>query len=383
MSRQHNIKISIITVCLNSVDTIEQTIRSVLDQPYHDIEYIIIDGGSTDGTTDIIRKYEDRLSYWSSGPDRGIYDAMNKGIDKAEGGVVAFLNSDDWYEPDAIGYAAGQFADSGIYVLSGLLYYWTDGRPTVICQHENDFRLTMACSHQAVFVRRELFEKYGKFNLKYAICADYDWLLKLYNENVPYTYCKKVFTNVRSGGASTRNFYLTCNEAQAVSLSAALDLRESNKIDDKEYCDLVHRINLFRYNLTCRYIGNNAVRETQAVFEGKLKEHLGLIFRKERYALFGCGKMAEWWLVFFRQMGKKVLCFYDNNAQLWGKLRNGIGILPPKEIKKGECEIVITSGIYESDIALQLDNMGLQRNLDYVCFSDLVQMVGAKMYGYL
>lgn len=383
MSRQHNIKISIITVCLNSVGTIEQAIRSVVNQSYQNIEYIIIDGGSTDGTTDIIRKYEDRLSYWSSEPDQGIYDAMNKGIDKANGQVVAFLNSDDWYEPGVIKYAAEQFADSGVQVLSGLLYYWTGDSRTIICQHENDFRLTMACSHQAVFVRRELFEKYGKFNLKYAICADYDWLLKLYNEGVTYTYCKEVFTNVRSGGVSSRSFYLTCNEAQSVSLSAALGLKAGNKINDKEYCDLVHRINLFRYNLTCKYVGNNAMKEAQDVFEGKLKDNLGLIFRKESYALFGCGKAAKWWLAFFRQLGKKVLCFYDNNAQLWGKLHDGIRILSPEEIKKGECEIVITSEKYELEIMRQLDKIGLKRNLDFVCFSDMIQMVGAAIYGYL
>lgn len=383
MSGQHKSKISIITVCFNSENTIEQAICSVVSQSYQDIEYIIIDGGSTDGTLDIIRKYEDRLSYWISEPDQGIYDAMNKGIDKANGEVVAFLNSDDWYEPDVIRYVAERFEDSGIQVLSGLLYYWTDHRKTVICQHENDFRLTMACSHQAVFVRRQLFDRYGKFNLKYAICADYDWLLKLYNEDVPYTYCKEVFTNVRSGGASSRDFYITCNEAQSASLSAALGLKARNKISEQEYCDLVHRINLFRYNMMCRFVGNNAVWETQAVLEGKLKERLGLIFRKENYALFGCGKMAEWWIVFFRQMGKKVLYFYDNNAQLWGELHDGVKVLPPGEIKKEECEIVITSGRYESDIAQQLDEMGLKRNLDYVCSSDMVQMVGAKIYGYL
>lgn len=382
MSEQHNIKISIITVCLNSANTIEQTIRSVVNQPCQDIEYIIIDGGSTDGTADIIRKYEDRLSYWGSEPDQGIYDAMNKGIDKASGDVVAFLNSDDWYEPETISYVARQFTDSRVQILSGVLYYWTGERRTVICQHENDFRLTMACSHQAVFVRRNLFEKYGKFNRKYAICADYDWLLKLYNEGVPYTYCKKVFTNVRSGGVSSRNFYLTCNEAQCISLSAALDLRAENRISDQEYCDLVRRINLFRYNLTCQYVGSNAMRGEQSVLEKELKDNLGLIFQKESYALFGCGKAAQRWIALFLQLGKKVICFYDNNVQLWGQLQDGIRILPPGEIKKGECEIVITSERYELDIARQLETMGLKRNFDFVCFSDIVQLVGAKIYGY-
>lgn len=89
-------KISIITVCYNRKDTIEQTIESVLNQSYADKEYIIIDGNSTDGTQDIIQKYKDRLAYWCSEPDNGLYDAMNKGLRHVTGDVIAFLNSDDW-----------------------------------------------------------------------------------------------------------------------------------------------------------------------------------------------------------------------------------------------------------------------------------------------
>ena len=86
-------RISVVTVCYNAVDCIEQTMLSVLDQTYHDIEYIIIDGGSTDGTVDIIKKYADRLAYWISEPDKGIYDAMNKGIAVATGDYINFMNA--------------------------------------------------------------------------------------------------------------------------------------------------------------------------------------------------------------------------------------------------------------------------------------------------
>lgn len=96
------IKVSIITVVYNGVKNIEQTIKSVLHQTYSNIEYIVIDGGSTDGSLDIIKKYSDSISYWVSEADKGIYDAMNKGISKATGDLIGIINSDDWYEPDAI-----------------------------------------------------------------------------------------------------------------------------------------------------------------------------------------------------------------------------------------------------------------------------------------
>ena len=93
-------KISVITVCYNSSATIERTIQSVIRQNYSDLEYIIIDGGSTDGTLDVIAKYQPYISLCISEPDNGIYDAMNKGLERTTGDVVAFLNSDDWYERD-------------------------------------------------------------------------------------------------------------------------------------------------------------------------------------------------------------------------------------------------------------------------------------------
>ena len=114
--------ISVITVSYNAVTTIEQTILSVINQTYSNIEYIIIDGGSTDGTVDIIRKYADRIAYWVSEPDKGIYDAMNKGTKKANGEYIAFLNSDDWYELDAVSIIA-QFADGKNDLYQVLLSY--------------------------------------------------------------------------------------------------------------------------------------------------------------------------------------------------------------------------------------------------------------------
>ena len=96
-----NVKVSIVTVSYNAVKTIEQTILSVLEQDIPDIEYIIIDGGSTDGTLDVIRKYEERLAYWISEADGGMYDALAKGFERVRGHICAYINADDFYHPHA------------------------------------------------------------------------------------------------------------------------------------------------------------------------------------------------------------------------------------------------------------------------------------------
>lgn len=116
-------RISIITVSYNSAGTIERTIKSVIQQDYGDVEYIVIDGGSTDGTVDVIRKYEKKIFFWLSEPDEGIYDAMNKGIRRATGEIIAFLNSDDWYQKNILSEVAEQFQDNNTQIVCGDVYY--------------------------------------------------------------------------------------------------------------------------------------------------------------------------------------------------------------------------------------------------------------------
>ena len=115
-----NFKISIITVVYNAADTIEQTIRSVVEQDYPNIEYIIIDGGSTDGTLDVIKKYEDRIAYWVSEPDKGLYDALTKGFERVTGDICAYINADDFYQPHAFAAVCSIFKNVGCRWLTGI-----------------------------------------------------------------------------------------------------------------------------------------------------------------------------------------------------------------------------------------------------------------------
>ena len=175
-------KISIVTVSYNAVDTIEQTILSVIGQEYPNIEYIVIDGGSTDGTVDIIRKYEDQIAYWVSEPDQGIYDAMNKGIRRAPGDYVYFLGADDWLRDDQVMQEVSEFIrlhpGYGLYMGNVFLYHpklRMEKRQRTVFSIEEIKKGDMY-PHQGMFVQRQLLQ--AGFDTKYKIAADYKFLLQ-------------------------------------------------------------------------------------------------------------------------------------------------------------------------------------------------------------
>lgn len=197
--------ISIITVVLNGAKTVEQTIQSVLQQDYPRKEYIIIDGGSTDGTLDIIRKYEDRIDYWISVPDKGIFDAMNKGIRMAKGELIGIINADDWYEKNILKLVSEAYinSDKGA-VIHGLLrnfedeqFYSIKGNSTRVLRYD-------MIQHPTCFIPKMLYEKYGYYDEKYRYCADYDLILRFVNRNVPFEFLEKIIANFRIGGVSLK-----------------------------------------------------------------------------------------------------------------------------------------------------------------------------------
>ena len=205
-------KVSIITVSFNSAKTIADTIDSVLSQDFPEIEYIIVDGGSTDGTVDIIRQNENRISQWISEKDQGMYDAMNKGIAMATGDVIGILNSDDVYMnthviSDLMRVMQSQntevvFGDLILVDSSNqnkIIRYYDSGR-----FHPSKFKFGWMPAHPTVFVKRELYQKVGKFSTTYQIAADYEMLIRMLAiEKASYAYYPKPVVRMRSGGAST------------------------------------------------------------------------------------------------------------------------------------------------------------------------------------
>jgi len=208
------LKISIITVVLNNKHYIEDCIQSVVGQTYPDFEYIIVDGGSTDGTIEIIRKYEKYISKWISEPDCGIYDAMNKGIELASGDVVGILNSDDFYSAsDVIGQVMDEFESKGVdSVFADLVYVKRDKPDEVIRYyqssnfHPQKFAYGWMPAHPTFFVKRCCYERYGHFKTDYKIAADYELLVRFLSKHkVSFSYIPRVIIKMRSGGVSTKN----------------------------------------------------------------------------------------------------------------------------------------------------------------------------------
>ena len=208
--------VSIITVCLNSEKFLEDAIKSVAGQSYRNIEYIVIDGGSTDRTLDIIIKYEDKITYWVSEKDEGISDAFNKGIMAAKGDLIGILNSDDWYEKGAIKEVAELYMlDRNTGVIHGDMCFYKDKKPLfTISPHSNPERMwrEMIYNHPACFVARDTYNTFGMFDKNLGIAMDYELLLRFYINKVKFFYIPMVLTNQRVEGKSEVQMIESLNE---------------------------------------------------------------------------------------------------------------------------------------------------------------------------
>jgi len=205
-------KVSIVTVVYNGASYIDTAIRSVLSQKYPSIEYILIDGGSTDGTIDIINQYKSGISIFISEPDKGIYDAMNKGIALATGDVVGILNSDDFYTDEfVIEKVLKEFEDKKVdSVYADLVYVSPDNLDKIVRFYDSSkfnplkFAYGWMPAHPTFFVKKEIYEKYGVFRTDLKIAADFDLLTRfLYTQRISYHYMQEVLVKMRTGGVST------------------------------------------------------------------------------------------------------------------------------------------------------------------------------------
>ena len=210
------LKISIITATYNSGKTIKDTLSSVLNQSYKNYELIIKDGGSNDNTVEICRKYENlfegRLKIISE-PDKGIYDAMNRGIDNASGDIVGILNSDDFYTSDDIlDRIAKEFsANKDLDAIYGDIHFVSPDNLTKCTRYYSSsyfrpslLRFGFMPAHPSFYVRKEVYDKYGLYDLQFRTSSDFEWIVRLFAKyHIRAKYIKKDFVTMRTGGEST------------------------------------------------------------------------------------------------------------------------------------------------------------------------------------
>lgn len=197
---------SIITVCFNSEKTIERTIKSVLGQTCQDYEYILVDGASADRTLEIIRQYEPlfqgRMKVISE-KDRGIYDAMNKGIIASSGEVVGIINSDDYYEKDALQKISEAYQGYQYTIIYGMVRSVLEEKEVMVYLKNHEFLERDMIAHPACFITKRLYEKFGMYTLEYPYSADYEFMLRIRNEKeIKFIELYEIITNFSLGGVS-------------------------------------------------------------------------------------------------------------------------------------------------------------------------------------
>ena len=214
-------KVTVVTVCYNAVNIIEKTILSVINQTYSNIEYIIIDGDSKDGTQDIIRKYSDRISYFISEPDKGIFDAMNKGLNVATGDYINFMNAGDLFFDSHV--LTTLFAEKTYNENDGFIFGLSVTPDGIVHKYvpfmENPNRYKgMGICHQSLFVKTELAQKY-KFSLRYPVSADYGMIYSIYKDGYKYVKYDFPICIYEGGGFSERNPWMMIRDIGMITQS--------------------------------------------------------------------------------------------------------------------------------------------------------------------
>lgn len=208
-------KISVVTVCFNAADLIEKTISSVAEQTYPDVEYIVIDGKSTDATTDIIRKYSDSISYWVSEPDNGIYDAMNKGISAATGDYIIFMNAGDSFTDSTVLEKVVPYLGSHTIVSGRWNRCYSDGKVKQAAPKKTEsLKVEMPICHQATFIRLP-YHKDNPFDTSFKLSADYDFFYKAWRHGETFSYLDETIVDfIEAEGASTDNITTSVMERE-------------------------------------------------------------------------------------------------------------------------------------------------------------------------
>ena len=343
-------KYSIVTVTYNCVSTIERTIKSVIEQNYSEIEYVVIDGGSKDGTLEIIKKYSEKISIIVSEHDNGIFDAMNKGIRYSTGDVISFINGDDYYiDRYVIDNVEKRFQESEADIIAGRVI--ERNKPSNIIRSENLDKLYehMLFCHQGIFAARRVFENNGLFDTQYVLAADYEWLMRAYTNNYIINPVSDIYVWYSVDGRSSDCYGML--EACSISVKYLRSTGRDEKIDIAKQ----------------RYINdleNSALKK-------RLSDDNSLDWLPDKdVSIWGCGVWGNRISKYLRKHGIKIKSYIDINPQLAGTMIDGVMV---KMYDKANVEppIIIATSIYDKEISQMLQNDGFEDKIDYYTLSDI------------
>lgn len=373
-----DVKISVVTVCFNSVKTVEQAIKSVISQGHKNIEYIIIDGGSTDGTLDIIKKYEQYISYWVSEPDHGIYDAMNKGIKVATGDLIAFLNSDDWYFVDALERVAQMYATTrGNVIYGDMAVADSSGKDLKLlsCKDADFSRILYetVVYHPCTFIETRILKK-RLFDTKYRICSDDDLFIDLYLKKHSFVYVGEGgITHFRLGGcsSSTTNSLKTNREVYIIGKKYLRYYRGQA---------IYHKIKRKLRNIIGYVFLLTIENKLHSSYKEKLRK-AALSNRIKKVVIFGAGTVGR----ILAQLCLELKIDFeiaDNNSSLKNSLICGKKVVAVDSLKvvDGTVVLLANSGISEVMVK-QLTDMGFARNINFYDFHEWCMYLLAIRYG--
>ena len=338
-------KVTIVTVTYNAEEYLEQTIKSVIKQDYPNIEYIIIDGASSDRTVEIIKEYQKYISYWTSEPDSGIYDAMNKGIDIATGEWINFMNAGDSFaEPSTISNVINNL-DKNTDIIAGDIYYLENSKSTYKKSYGLDKKFDgMFCCHQAMFVKTYLMKKY-KFNTIYKIVADYDFTLKCAMNNYNFQFVDFAVANFLSGGISETN-----------KIQAKIEdfFIQSHYIKNK---DNLFNLPSFQYLKEQDTSNSNY---TFTYFINSFYKYIDKLDSSKNYLLYGYGNIGK---LIYNRLGKSIINIVDTNYK--NLSTKDLPIYNPIDINNFEFDYIIISvlGREKTIIKNLVDNLKINKNV--------------------
>lgn len=363
----NGIKVSIITATFNSEQHVEEAIRSVVNQTYSNLEHIIVDGCSTDRTMDIVRRYEDKIAAHISEPDRGIYDAFNKGLELATGEIIYFLNSDDCLSDQrAIEDAVKHFNNSKTKVVYGNILVrdhaagtsYTKGKPCSLA----DLKRADMCPHPAFFARRSLFEQFNGFDSSYQIASDLDFIIKCFKQyGQQAVYVDRTFSIFRVGGSSTDRFRQSAtNKETADIIERHFGPEAAAPIHERESLNVYYRIWIEEVMLKGRGITSSLKRS-------------GV----KKAAIFGTLDTAHMLYRDLQMEDIEIVCALDNNAHETNKKFRDVLIRQPDWLREhlDSIDAILISIESTSDILVkkQLEKIIGNHRIQIVSWKDLVR----------